>query len=91
MSNKVELRREIIAMTIYDIYNFVLRNSSFRKKRMNDFFRIINPTDQDTILDVGGYPGTWLPYLSCAKKIDIINIHPIQSNPIQSNPIYQPS
>ena len=38
---------------------------------------MIRPTSAQVVLDVGGYPESWIDYPQQAGRIDILNIHPI--------------
>lgn len=39
------------------------------------FEQIISPTEDDTVLDIGGYPDTWLHRPQLSKRVHCINIH----------------
>src|SRR3989442_12256580 len=46
----------------------------FRRRRMRLFLRIIQPSDSERILDIGGYSGFWRQYASSGSSVDIVNI-----------------
>jgi hypothetical protein len=62
-------------MLIHKIWTLIFK--TFRKRRFRLFLEKIRPDSQTRILDVGGYPQTWIPHRFSAKEIHIINVHPI--------------
>lgn len=49
----------------------------FRTKRFNLFLRCVQPKDNNSLLDVGGYPGFWVQYPQPVRLIDCLNIHSV--------------
>jgi len=66
-------------MNIHSIYAVIFK--LWRRKRMEKFEAIMKPNLKETILDVGGYPGTWTVRKQLAKKIDILNVHKTNWSP----------
>lgn len=62
--------------SIHAIYQQVFK--IWRSKRMNWFIEIIKPEKTDTLLDVGGYPGTWTARPPLVGRIDCLNVHPVE-------------
>lgn len=60
-------------VNIYSIYSLIFR--VWRQKRMALFEAVIQPSDADILLDVGGYPGTWITRKQIVKRIDCLNTH----------------
>lgn len=50
----------------------------WRSKRMLLFEEMIDPQQQDVLLDVGGHPSTWVNRPQITKRIDCLNLHRIQ-------------
>lgn len=44
---------------------------------MNKFEAVVQPQVDDLVLDVGGYPGTWTERPQRTRRIDCLNIHPV--------------
>lgn len=65
------------------IYNLF---SNFGRSRMLLFCKIMEPSPNDVILDVGGYPQTWYGSGITAKEVQCLNIRPIDhtSDPTSS-------
>jgi Methyltransferase domain len=63
-----------MSMNIHRLYSFVGRR--FRDRRMKAFARTLHPTDRSTILDVGGYPGTW-SHFPQNPSIVTLNLHAV--------------
>lgn len=62
-------------MNIHSLYALIFR--FWRQKRMAQFEAIIEPNVSETVLDVGGYPGTWTSRPQSTKRIDCINLHEV--------------
>lgn len=62
-------------MNIHAIYARIFK--LWRQKRMAKFEAIIEPDSEDSVLDVGGYPGTWTVRPQLAKVVDCINLHEV--------------
>ena len=45
---------------------------------MLQFEKIIKPSMEDVVLDVGGYPITWAPRPQLTSRVDCINTHPVK-------------
>ncbi len=60
---------------IHTIYNQTFK--IWRRKRFALFLRFIKPDPLDTVLDVGGHPGTWALSSIDVARVDILNIHEI--------------
>ncbi len=52
--------------------------SIWRKKRFDDFLKIIAPSSTETLLDVGGTPSFWIKQPQPVKKIDSLNLTKIE-------------
>ena len=61
-------------MNIHRLYS--LAGARFRAKRMRNFARIMQPADGCTILDIGGYPGTWKDFPH-KPSVTTLNLHPV--------------
>ena len=66
-------------MNIHKVFQII--SPFFRRRRFAVFTAHIRPTDADTILDIGGYPGTWTPHPPCGRSVEILNVHPIEYAP----------
>jgi hypothetical protein len=66
-------------MHVNDIYNRLFR--IWRSKRFQLFVQTLQPTSQTTILDIGGYPQTWMAHPPVAKSITCINLHRFEWDP----------
>jgi len=60
-----------VSINIHKVYKPFLR--FFRKKRMKKFIETFNPSEDTTILDVGGTPFTW-ELTNVKSKITLLNI-----------------
>ena len=60
-------------LNIHSIYRQVFK--IWRKRRFALFVQVVKPSASDILLDVGGYPGTWLSQPQPVKQIDTLNIH----------------
>ena len=63
-------------MDIHKIYEQVFK--IWRVKRMLKFEQIIDPQAGDAVLDVGGFPRTWIARPQTTRRIDCLNVHPIE-------------
>jgi 2-polyprenyl-3-methyl-5-hydroxy-6-metoxy-1,4-benzoquinol methylase len=63
---------------IHRIYRAI--SPLFRRRRMRRFLHHMRPTNETTILDVGGYPGNWEGFAIDAK-ITLLNVHRIDLPP----------
>ena len=52
----------------------------FRKPRMRAFMKILGPTPETVILDVGGLPYNW-ELVDCPSRITLFNLHGLPSGP----------
>ena len=68
-------------MNIYSIYGAIFKVWRFRRFQL--FVERIRPSMETSVLDVGGYPGTWTTFPPYAKSITCLNIHPINWNTAQ--------
>lgn len=59
-------------MGIANLYNHIFK--VWRAKRLAQFQALIAPVGTDQILDVGGYPHTWLTTPQVADRIDCLNL-----------------
>ena len=59
-------------MNIHRLYSFF--GSRFRARRMEAFAQTLQPSDDSTILDIGGYPGTW-SHFPRKPSIVTLNLH----------------
>ena len=64
-----------MGFSIHTIYRQMFK--IWRKRRLDLFFRLIEPRSSDTLLDVGGYPGSWTSQPQRAARIDTLNLHEI--------------
>ena len=62
-------------ISIYDIYHVLFK--FWRRRRLALFLDLIRPSGSETMLDVGGYPGSWIERPQPVQRIDILNIHEI--------------
>jgi len=63
-------------MTIHSIYNQIFK--IWRRKRRRLFLEIIRPQPEEAMLDVGGYPGNWIQDPQPTRRIDCLNVHPVE-------------
>jgi ubiquinone/menaquinone biosynthesis C-methylase UbiE len=66
-------------ISIHDIYRVLFR--FWRRRRFELFLDLIRPSDSETMLDVGGYPGSWIERGQPVQSIDILNVHEIDFDP----------
>lgn len=59
-------------MDIMKLYGFLFRVTGTREKRMALFNEIMQPSDGDTIIDIGGTPRNWA-YLEAKPKVTLVN------------------
>jgi hypothetical protein len=62
-------------MSVHSIYKQLFK--IWRANRFRLFVHFMRPGNTAHILDVGGYPGTWINFAPCAQSITCLNIHPI--------------
>ncbi len=63
-------------MNIHTIYRRIFK--IWRQKRIAQFDAIIQPGSTDLMLDVGGFPDNWTNRPQLVKRIDCINVHPVE-------------
>jgi hypothetical protein len=64
-----------MSFSIHSIYRQIFR--VWRRKRFKIFLRLVQPSRQETLLDIGGYPGSWTWHEPVVGSIDSLNIHPV--------------
>lgn len=62
-------------MNIHVVYAHIFK--VWRQKRMSRFVAIVEPSSEDMVLDVGGYPGTWTSRPQFVRRIDCLNVHEV--------------
>ena len=62
-----------MAFSIHAIYRQIFK--VWRKRRLELFCRMVEPRSSDTILDVGGYPGSWTSEPQRVARVDTLNVH----------------
>ncbi|MFT4177303.1 MAG: class I SAM-dependent methyltransferase [Luteolibacter sp.] len=62
-------------MNIHTIYHIIFK--FWRQKRMVRFEALIKPNADDIVLDVGGYPATWISRPQITNRVDCLNVHPV--------------
>lgn len=75
-----------MAYSIYDVYRQIFR--IWRARRFELFLRELKPSLTQTLLDVGGYPGTWTDHPMAVGQIDCLNVHKVGWN-AQSAPSHR--
>ena len=65
-------------MNIHNLYAQIFK--IWRARRMIQFEQLIEPQAEDIVLDVGGYPRTWTTRPQLTKRVDCLNIHPLEWN-----------
>jgi hypothetical protein len=55
---------------------------------MREFARVFRPSDNSTILDIGGYPLTWINF-SCKPSVTSLNLYPTEFVQTESYPPIQ--
>jgi SAM-dependent methyltransferase len=70
-------------MNIHTLY--ALCGRRFRKRRMTKFYQALKPTESSTILDIGGYPGTWTRFPT-KPLVTILNIRPVEFTQTEDYP-----
>ncbi len=60
-------------LNIHKIYGQIFK--IWRARRFEWFFRILNPSSSDVLLDVGGYPSIWTAQPRRMKQIEVVNVH----------------
>lgn len=68
-----------ISMDIHGLYFHIFR--IWRARRMARFEELLNPGEEDILLDVGGYPATWTSRPQLTRRIDCMNVHSVDWNP----------
>ena len=58
-------------MNLQRVFNVI--SPIFRRRRFRWFMDKVAPSAGDTILDVGGRPGTWTPHPPVGSRIDVLN------------------
>ena len=64
-----------MGFSVHTIYRQVFK--IWRKRRLELFFRLLEPRATDTVLDVGGYPGFWISHPQRVARIDTLNLHEV--------------
>jgi len=59
-------------MDIFSVYAPIMKR--FRGRRFALFRDLVKPLRSDSLLDVGGYPGTWTAHEPVVGRIDCLNI-----------------
>jgi hypothetical protein len=67
---------------IHTIYRHVFK--VWRKRRFESFLRILQPSADDVLLDVGGYPAFWTAQAQPVQRIDTLNLHSVAWAPEQA-------
>lgn len=62
--------------SVHAIYRQVFK--LWRRKRFALFLEILRPGPSDVLLDVGGYPAFWTAQPQPVKRIDSLNVHPVE-------------
>lgn len=65
--------------SIHDIYGKIFK--IWRERRFALFLDRIKPSLKDTILDVGGLPGTWIHHKPCWASVETLNVYPVDWDP----------
>ena len=47
----------------------------WRARRFQQFVRLLAPTAQEAILDIGGYPQTWISHKPVGRSVTCLNLH----------------
>ena len=65
-------------MNIHHLYAAL--GTRVRTKRMQEFTRVLQPADGETVLDVGGYPTTWQRF---PRRVSVtsLTIYPLHFPP----------
>ena len=63
---------------IHSIYSQIFK--VWRKKRFGLFLQLVNPSPDEILLDVGGYPSFWASQPQPVQRIDTLNIHEVPWN-----------
>lgn len=61
--------------SIHDIYRQIFK--VWRRKRFALFVRLLSPQPTHRLIDIGGYPGSWIQHPMHLKSIDTLNVHPV--------------
>lgn len=69
----------IVSLSIHHIYRHLFK--IWRKRRFRLFIKEIAPKSDEILLDVGGYPGTWIAHPPLVSRIDSLNIHHVNWDP----------
>lgn len=64
-----------MALSIHSIYKRLFK--IWRVKRFDLFCRLLSPSREESLLDVGGTPGYWTALPPAVGRIDSLNIHEI--------------
>ncbi len=58
--------------TIHVLYSKIF--NIWRKKRFELFLRMVAPSASDILIDIGGYPESWVSHHQYVKRIDCLNL-----------------
>ncbi|MBX3741143.1 MAG: class I SAM-dependent methyltransferase [Akkermansiaceae bacterium] len=67
---------------IHRVYGAIFK--IWRVKRFRLFVSKIRPKKTDRVLDIGGYPNTWIAQPPVVHSIDSLNVHPVDWDPSQA-------
>ncbi len=68
-----------MSLFIHRIYRQIFR--VWRARRFNLFLQVLKPARHESLLDVGGYPGSWTSHPPVVDRIDSLNIHEVKHDP----------
>ncbi|MGH7952169.1 MAG: methyltransferase domain-containing protein [Limisphaerales bacterium] len=61
--------------SVHSLYRHIFK--IWRAKRFKLFLNLIQPSENDIILDVGGIPWDWVSQPPAGKRLDTLNIYPV--------------
>jgi hypothetical protein len=61
-----------MGLSIHSLYQQIFK--IWRRRRFQLFLRVLQPKPTDRLLDVGGDPNFWTPYLQPVREIDSLNL-----------------
>lgn len=64
---------DLKSMGISDLYTVIFK--IWRAKRLEKFREVIEPAKGESILDIGGYPHTWITSPQVVDQIDCLNLN----------------
>ncbi len=71
----LEKRLFPVSFTVHSIYRVIFK--IWREKRLALFLEELKPSRSDILLDVGGYPWVWAAFSQPVKRVDSLNLHPV--------------